>query len=73
MELTDPILTPVYDNGLSSDKRRIIAGQKQNCARDILRFSQPLDGLLFPSGAFLLVRLRRGRQCIRQPRQHRVR
>src|SRR5205814_739546 len=72
-DLADPILTAVYDNCLPGDKCSIIACQKQNGAGDILRFSEPLDGLLFPGGAFLLFRLRRGCQCIREPWQHCVR
>ena len=69
----DAVLTTVNDNCLPGDKRRIIACQKEHCTRDILGFSQPLDGLLFPGAALLLFRLGGGCQCIRQARQHRVR
>jgi hypothetical protein len=52
--LANPILTAVYDNCLPGDKCSIIACQKQNGTGDILRFSQPLDGLLLPGGTFFL-------------------
>ena len=39
----------------------------------VLRFLHPLNGLLFPGSAFLVFRLWRGCQSIRQARQHRVR
>ena len=71
--LADPILTAIDDNRLSSDKGGIIACQKQNCACDILRFSQPLDRLLFPGATLLVFRLGRDRRRIRQAWQHRVR
>jgi len=50
-------LTTVNDNCLARNEGRIIARQKENCAGDISRFSQPLDGLLAPGVALLLVRL----------------
>src|SRR5579864_8596073 len=71
--LADPVLAPVNDNCLPGDESSIIARQKQNCARHILRLPHALDGLLFPGAALLLVRLRRGCQSIRKPRQHSVR
>ena len=53
--LADPILTAVDDNRLAGNKSRIFACQKQNCACDILRFSQPLDSLLVPGAPFFAV------------------
>ena len=55
--LANAILTTVNDNCLARNEGRIIARQKENCAGDISRFSQPLDGLLAPGAAFLFVRL----------------
>src|ERR1700693_1906790 len=52
--LADPILAAVDDNGLARNECSIVARQEQDCARHILRLSQPLDRLLFPGGAFLL-------------------
>src|ERR1700747_2935140 len=66
----DAILATIDDNCLSGDKCRIIAGQKKYCACHIRRFSQPLDRLLFPGGAFLCFRLGRACQRIRQAGQY---
>jgi hypothetical protein len=63
--LADAILTAVPDNCLSGDKGGTIACQEQNRARHVLGFSQPLGGLLFPGGAFVLFRSRCDCQCIR--------
>src|SRR5579864_537570 len=67
------ILTTVNDNCLAGDECRIVAGQKKYGTCHILGFSQPLNRLLFPRGAFLLFRLGRGCQRICQAGQHRVR
>src|SRR5713226_6949315 len=73
LALADAILPPVNDDCLPGNERGIVACQKQNRPGNVLRFLHPLNGLLFPGGAFLLFRLWRGCQSIRQARQHRVR
>src|SRR6266852_8488897 len=52
LALADAILPPVNDDCLPGNERGIVACQKQNRACDILRFPQPLDGLVFPGGTF---------------------
>jgi hypothetical protein len=57
--LANAILTAVYDNCLPGNECSIVTRQKKNRACNFLWFSHPLDGLLFPGGAFLLFRLKR--------------
>ena len=65
LALADAILPPVNDDCLPGNERGIIACQKQDGPGYVFRFLHPLNGLLFPGGAFLLVRLRRSCQSIR--------
>jgi hypothetical protein len=55
VNLSNPVLTAINDNCLPGNKGSIIAGQKQNRTLNVRRFPHMLDGLLFPSGAFLLI------------------
>ena len=50
--LSNAILTTINDDCLPGDKCRIITRQKKHCTSNILRFSQPLDRLLFHVSRF---------------------
>src|SRR5258708_32584962 len=58
--LADAVLSAVDDDCLAGDECRVVARQEQDGAGDVRGLTEPLDRLVFPGGALLRFRLRRG-------------
>src|SRR5260221_11571271 len=70
--LADAVLSAVDDDCLAGDECRVVARQEQDGAGDVSGLTEPLDRLVFPGGALLRFRLRRGCGRVGQARQYRV-
>src|SRR5258708_39843640 len=70
--LADAVLSAVDDDCLAGDECRVVARQEQDGAGDVRGLTEPLDRLVFPGGALLRFRLRRGCGGAGEPRQYPV-